>query len=180
MAIHTSQVLIVTIDATNDLDMITVYLEDLGVNSNGSNTGMITIACFGKAWSHYFHGMGNRNMAQFFCDCNQHYLAGKLSDINPTLHDFDKLESVLWNSLRNQADKLSTEIYEDLQYQLETYDSNGGIHWCNNHYNLMQWLVAYDWYEELPEKENPEYTYLLMIIQSVQSGLKEYLDNQAI
>lgn len=176
MAIRTSQTLTVTIDATNDLDMITVYLEDLGANNHGSNTGMITITCFGKAWSHYFNGMSDRNMAKFFCDCNQHYLAGKLSDINSTLHDFDQLESVLWNSLRNQSDKLSTEIYEDLQYQLETYDSDEGIHWCNNHYNLMQWLVGYDWYEDLPEKENPKYTCLLMIIQAVQNGLKEYLD----
>lgn len=55
------------------LDPIRVTLHDIGPGQ-----GRITIESYGKAWSTYWGGMGNRTIKDFFCSCDSEYLTSNL------------------------------------------------------------------------------------------------------
>ena len=69
------------------LDPVTIYLEDFEPGK-----GMITMFCYGKAWTRYWGGMGNSNIADFFCGCDEHYIAKNLSEIDSETYDIDALQ----------------------------------------------------------------------------------------
>lgn len=61
------------IKPSGSLDGITVYFEnyDLG-------RGMVTIICYGAAWSCFFGAMSGRTIRQFVAECDTPYLVNKL------------------------------------------------------------------------------------------------------
>ena len=68
------------------LDPVTVILEDIGhrvIQSSGKSyttrQGKIIVECYGKSWSAYWGGMGDRTVAQFFSDEHSEYLIGSLA-----------------------------------------------------------------------------------------------------
>jgi hypothetical protein len=71
--VSTDHVLQLTVLAEG-LDPIRVIVENFGE----SNQGMITITCYGKAWTAYWGAMGNRSVHDFFLSCDAPYLVGCL------------------------------------------------------------------------------------------------------
>lgn len=70
MKVQASNVQKMLITEVPGLDPVTVILEDIEPRK-----GKIIIECYSKSWSAYWGGMGDRNIAEFFCSCNDHYLA---------------------------------------------------------------------------------------------------------
>ena len=58
---------------TKSLDPIRVITEDIGPGQ-----GSIAVTCYGRAWTTYWGGMGNKNVVAFFKTCDTHYLVGCL------------------------------------------------------------------------------------------------------
>ena len=79
----------IRITRVKSLDPVFVTCEDLG-----EGKGRITITCYGTAWTAYWGAMGeDRSIKQFFCDANEEYLSGKLSDIEPSVYDLDEIQA---------------------------------------------------------------------------------------
>jgi len=135
----------------NALDPITVFLEDLSLFTG---KGRITITCFGKAWTAYWGAMGDdTSVAEFFCGCDEHYIAKNLSRIDSNVYDLD--------TLQEQAAEKGIDCYRDDPW---------------NDYEFMDAMYGgdmYEWSDALPKKPNPEYRYLCRIIKAVQEGLKD-------
>lgn len=136
------------------LDPVCVFAEDFGPGQ-----GQITITCFGKAWTSYWGGMGDRNIAEFFCDCDEHYIAKKLSDIDSETYDID--------AIRAEAKKIGVDCWRDDPW---------------NDYEFLSEMYGHEptvWYYYLPKMPNPDYEYLCRIIVAVQSALKVSLPKDA-
>lgn len=165
----------ITIDMVPNLDPIRVVLEDIGPRQ-----GRISIECYGKAWSAYWGGMGERTIAEFFSACSVCYLAGKLTDISSTVFDADRLSEFLKKELIEQRRKLEldSESARDFFEEIETIESTHSIDslW-HTHFDLLVKLLGDDWYcsGSLPTKPNPEYEYLCLIIRTVQRALEAAL-----
>lgn len=71
------------------LDAITVYWHDYSLGK-----GMVTIICWGNAWTCYFGGMGANTIREFFMQCGKDYLTNKLG-CNQVLKQTKKLEQYL-------------------------------------------------------------------------------------
>lgn len=56
------------------LDPIRVVLEDFA----GSGQGMMTVTCYGRAWTAYWGGMGEPGVMRFVLSCDVPYLVGCL------------------------------------------------------------------------------------------------------
>src|SRR4051812_17889942 len=56
-----------------NLDSIMVYFTDFQIGS-----GMVTLVCFGNAWSAYFGAMGGNTIREFFEKAGTEYLVNKL------------------------------------------------------------------------------------------------------
>lgn len=145
MEIEQSTVTKLTISGAKALDPISVILEDLEPRK-----GKITITCYGKAWTAYWGGMGERTIAQFFYSCDQHYLVCNLSDIRSKITDVNKFNE----------DALALD--EDHEYIEDPFSDH----------DLLIRLYGEDYYMCLPEKPNPDYKYLCRIILAVQEALK--------
>ena len=55
------------------LDRISVFFTDYGIGQ-----GIVTLVCFGNAWSAYFGGMGGNTIKEFVRGCGTEYLVNKL------------------------------------------------------------------------------------------------------
>jgi len=130
------------------LDPIDVYPENFG-----KGQGQITITCYGKAWTAYWGGMGDQDINEFFCSCDEHYIAKNLSDIKAEVYDIEKI--------REDAEKKGVECYRDDPW---------------NDYEFLNAMYGgdmMDWHDSLPKESNHEYEYLCRIIKAVQSALKQ-------
>jgi len=149
------------------LDPIKVFLNDVGPGA-----GHITITCYGQSWSGYWGGMGDRSLAKFFVACDEHYIAGKISNTKSSVFDPDGLKAMMKKlviqQLRSREIKPgeARELYDQIN-DLETFDQ------CPWHESdLMQRVIGDDWHLAMPEKVNPDYEYLCRIIRAVQEALR--------
>lgn len=148
MKTETSTVTKLRISELESLDPISVFLEDMG-----KDRGKITIECYGRAWSAFWGGIGNSTMAQFFCSCDAHYLAKKLSTIKANVYDIDRIYE--------DAGKKGIECPRDDPW---------------NDYDFMSAMYGpgmVDWSDSLPKMVNPDYLYLCRIIRAVQDGIRQ-------
>lgn len=160
------------------LDPVTVYLNDIGPRQ-----GKITIECYGQSWSAYWGGMGERTIAEFFCSCNAHYLAGKLSDIDSNIDDLEGLPAIARQeviSLRKareiNADE-ARDMYDDAScLEVERADN---LHGDLPAGELMRKIFGDEWWHAIPNKPNPDYEYLCQIIRAVQAGLRTMKEDKA-
>lgn len=151
MKIKTSQVTKILLTEVKALDPITIICEDFGPRQ-----GKINIECYGKSWSAYWGGMGDFTISEFFCSCDEHYIANNLSNIDSSIYDIDELT--------RQAKEKGITIYRDDPW---------------NDFGFMDVMYGGDmsqWHSVLPEKPNPDYQYLCRIIKAVQEGLKQNMD----
>lgn len=178
MKIERSQVTKLVITGAHRLDPITVFMEDIEPRK-----GKIVIECYGKSWSGYWGGMGDRTIAEFFCSCNCDYIARNISDAAADLTDADAIKDSARREIailrrgrllpatgfrigRNDIDKeQARELWDRVEF---AYFGDDG--WGDS--RLMEEIFGDEWWCHLPTKPNPDYQYLRRIIDAVQDGLK--------
>lgn len=162
----------VVISGVDGLDPITVFLEDFEPRK-----GQITIKIWNDVWSSFWGGMGDRTISQFFCSCDHHYLAKNLSNISGSITDFDALPKDLRlhvGKLRSKKEVTKSEAKEMLESLLDFCgDPLTGEQIFNEHQDVLGRIYGCDWWHSIPEKTNPEYTYLTRVIDTVKAALKE-------
>ena len=155
------------------LDPVTVICEDLGPRQ-----GKIIIECFGQSWAAFWGGMGSRNIVEFFCSCDEEYLANKLSSISSLLDDYEGVAQ----KARAEVIKLRKDREFDRLKARELWDAVGSIEdkdTCDFQHEAMQEIFGDEWWYCIPQKPNPRYEYLCRIIRAVQSALKTTPQKQA-
>jgi len=168
MRITSSQVIKHRITDLFALDPVTVIAEDIEPGK-----GKITIECYGESWTAYWGAMGEtKTISQFFCSCDKHYLAGKLSDIDANIVDWDGMpdkmrELVLTCRRRGDLDKdEARDIYD------ECCSITSEVH-AHIHHDIMEKVIGDEWWREIPEIANPKYDYLCRIIEAVQGAFRQ-------
>ncbi|MCK5607578.1 hypothetical protein KAR91_37185 [Candidatus Pacearchaeota archaeon] len=169
MKIESSKVNKIVLREVKGLDPVHIFLEDLGPRQ-----GQITIKCYDESWTASWGGMGDRTIAEFFCSCDEHYLAKNLSNIDSSVTDLDKVAE----RARAHVLKLRREKDIDDLEARELFDSADSIEDPFNEGELMQKIYGDDWWCCLPTKPNPNYEYLCRIINAVRSALKSMEDKE--
>ena len=147
------------------LDPITVFLEDFE-----KRKGKITIECYGKSWSSYWGGMGDRDIRQFFCSCDNGYLINSLSPgLGRTVTDEDALTSHSKKHIiaMRKGDKIDEDEARELWDEV---DNTLGL--TTDDHRLLQKVFGDEWWYCMPEKPNDDYEYLGRIVDAVREGLK--------
>jgi len=148
MKIEQSKVTKLHLTELDNLDPVTVYLEDYELGK-----GRITIECYGESWTTYFNAMGKNTLSVFIPGCDKHYLMGRFAhNIDEQIIDMDKLQE--------EADEKGVLIPSDEPWK----DSN----FMNDMYSLVD---PYGWWDCLPKKTNPEYMYVCRIIEAVKKAM---------
>lgn len=171
MKIEEKTVKKINISGIQGIDPINVFPEDFG-----GGKGRMTIECFGTSWSYFWPGMGDRTIAQFFCSCDKHYLAGKLSGISHQIIDYDNLDCWLINKVKARrkekeidADE-ARELLSDIAVHVENDEywlkSSVGLDMCRRVFGDEYWY-------QYPMISNPQYEYLCRIIDTVKLALAE-------
>ena len=173
MKVNTSTVTKIYITDADKLDPVTVYAEDVGARK-----GKITIECYGESWSAYWDGMGNNTIADFFCSCDEHYIAGKLSSIRADVPDYDGLA----DKAKSEIIKLRKELDIDKTEARQLFDGadnfNGDLLSDNEQQKTMSEIFGDEWWYSIPDKPNHRYQYLCRIILAVQTAFKQIAPNK--
>lgn len=163
----------IRIGGIKNLDPITVYLHDIAPRQ-----GKITIECYGQSWSAYWGGMGDCNIAAFFCGCDNGYLIGNLAGgIQSHVMDYDNLDQHLCRKVleRRRSEELTADHARELWDDLIDTDMDGKtlLHSAFGN-EVCTALFGEDWYLAcpLPVVENPDYIYLSRIVDAVKAALK--------
>jgi len=166
MKVTTSIATKIVITEADHLDPVTVFIEDYEPGK-----GKIVIECYGQSWSAYWGGMSGCSVSEFFCSCDEHYLAGCLSPRTSAtvfksedLRDHAKAEVIRLRRQREVELVEARTLYEDADLYLDEV--------CGNE-NLLQKIYGDDWYRFLPESPNPDYAYLCRIINAVKTALRQ-------
>ena len=148
MKIEKTDVTKLMITGVDGNDPIAVIIQDLG-----PGRGKINIDCYDKTWSSYWGAMGDETIAEFFCSCDEHYLAKNLSSLDARVFDAD--------AINEQAEKAGLHFGRDDPW---------------NDWELMTKLYGpdmYDWSDKIPKIPNHEYEYLCKVIGIVQDALRK-------
>lgn len=153
------------------LDPVTVYLENFE-----PGRGKITITCFRKSWSAGWPTMGGRRVEDFFVSCDDEYLAGNLSSCRShvIITDQEELAMYLRGEILKQRRCGELEKDDALKFWNEADSITLTSDYCSN-VELMEAVIGDEWWMALPEKENPDYTHLIRVIQAVREGLRLYI-----
>lgn len=163
MKVETTTVTKMTISEVQSLDPIAVYLED-----QGTGRGKITITCFNESWSYFWGAMGDQTLSEFFCSCDEHYIAKKLgSGLRSSVVDSEKIP----DHARAHIVELRRDGGLERAEARELYDEAEWIEGQEDH-DLLYKIFGCEWWDDLPTKPNPDYEYLCRIITTVQSALR--------
>ena len=105
---------------------------------------------------------------QFFIECNNDYLIGKLSDIPSMIVDEDELQ----NGLKREVIRLRREQYLTRDAARELFDKADDVHDIHDDHELIVAVYGDDWWHCLPEKLNPKYEYLSRIVDAVKEAFR--------
>jgi hypothetical protein len=87
-----------------ELDPCIAYIRDYRVGQ-----GELTLVCWGRAWSHCWGALGNRDLRGFILSCSTGYLVGKL------MLPYD----VMLKRSEKREERWLTQIVEALKVQLK-------------------------------------------------------------
>jgi len=151
------------------LDPISVYLEDIG-----TGRGKITITCFGKSWTSYWGGMGNRTVSEFVRSCDNHYLAKNLSSIPSQVDDLSGLRTDMLKVIIRKRKVLELNAEQAREHydrvdDLRHYEPSEIL----TKHDLLYDLYGEEWWYSIPKKPNPDYEYLCRIITAVKEALSQ-------
>jgi hypothetical protein len=71
--IDLGQVREIRIPARNNLDPISVFIQD-----QAAGRGRIVVTCYGNAWQAFWGAMGDRTVMEFVAQCDADYVAGNM------------------------------------------------------------------------------------------------------
>jgi len=180
MRIERTNVTKLLISEVQDIDPITVFLEDYEPGK-----GKITVTCWGQSWTAYWGGMSGDDVATFFCRVSAAYIIGYFA---PQLHStqfsgtalVEKSKRVVLDCRRGrtakhyplsldkeEARQLFDRIEDDLRH-VERPDH------CFAHSDLLSQLFGDEWHHDAGDatEPNPDYGYLERIIAAVQEALQ--------
>ncbi|MFM5713787.1 hypothetical protein ACET77_06200 [Aeromonas allosaccharophila] len=171
MKLETSTTTKIVLTELEKLDPVTIYLDN-----PAPSRGKITIECFGKSWSSFWPAMGGRRVEEFFVSCNDDYLAGNLSSISShtPITDMEELGEFLRGRIVEQRRAGELDKDDARKYWDEADNVTLTSDYCSNN-DLMYDVLGDEWWHCLPEKENPDYNYLVLVIQTVREGLRQYI-----
>lgn len=140
------------------------------LDSVGHGAGRVTLESMGASWAAYWGNIGSRPLAEFFCDCDIPYLAGKFDRAYPTVYDAE--------SFKNTVAAKMTEIYNgsdcpwDYNQILAEVDL---AHFERPEDNATLWarILGDEWDALLPVKANPKYERLCEVIHIAQKAVAE-------
>lgn len=166
MKIETSQIKKVSLTEIDDLDPITVILENYEPGK-----GKIIIECYGQSWSSYWGGMSGDPVEDFFCRCDEHYLAGNLAPgLRSELDDLEGLVDHARDDICTRRRELELDK-DEARKLFELADDLRGVESLDSAASPMSEIFGDEWWYSIPEKPNPDYQYLCKIINAVKSGL---------
>jgi len=171
MKIEYSTVKKIVITDINNLDPISVYLEDFMIGK-----GKLTITCLNESWTYYWGAMGNNNLSQFIINCDNDYLCKKLNPSVPNnICDENGFESHAKRHIveKRKVDDISKEKARMLYDQccnLAEYKYMKSLSFEDYMYEIF----GDEWYDCYPEKINPKYEYFYRILDVVKWALKNH------
>lgn len=174
MKIETSKITKIHLSELEALDPITVILEDIAPRQ-----GKIIIECYGESWSAYWDGMGNRTIAEFFCSCDEHYIAGKMSNMRSEIPATGQelIDAIKRDIIsRRRANEFDKNAARELFNEIANSYAEG---WSDIDSSVLRDIYGYDFYRQLPEVPNHQYQYLCRIIKAVQAGLQNLNKQEA-
>ena len=150
-----------TISDIKDLDPVHVIMEDIAPSH-----GKILIQYCDKAWSSEWSAMSGQTIKQFFCTCDNHYLAKNLAPhMHSTVLDEDAVPMHAKNKILSmrKAREFEKEHARDLYNRLSRTIIQDEI--------LMGEIYGEDWWVCLPSKESSHYKVLNSVIDLVRDAL---------
>ncbi len=137
----------------------------------GEKRGKVTIEVCGDAWSYFWSNTGCATIKEFFASAGEDYLVGKLSiGICSTVDDESSealqkkaKEYILqerksgWLCIANA--RIKWELAESLSDGIEENRDD------------LQEIFGDEWYNDLPQRPNVKYTYLLRIVKTIQQAI---------
>lgn len=135
----------IIISNIENLDPVTVYIKNYS-----KGLGKITIECYGKSWSNLWPAMGDRNIQEFFIDCDNDYLLKNLIE-DTTKTDFDEINRL--------ADMMGVDI---------NVESDVEVAFCSSE---MTEILGTEWLMDIPKCKSDEYNYLSKIIDTIKEAL---------
>ena len=173
MKISETMVRKITITEVDDIDPIHVTIEDMGAGK-----GRVSVTCASVSASAYWNAMGG-TVNEFFNWVNTDYLMGCFfPGIHHQVNDYDELVHICKKHIiderrggalcitKHQARELWDKVGE-----IDTSDDQSidGLH--RFHSEILNELIGDEWYLDIPDMDNPEYTYREKILAVVQKAL---------
>lgn len=132
------------------LDSISVIVENYKLGH-----GKIMIECYGRSWAYTWTAMGEHTIEEFFVSCDDGYLTGKL--FSGTIYQVD------WDKIAEASKAMGLEPPAE------------GDGYSDYARKVLREVYGDDWNFALPQKLNPDYEYLMRIVQAVKEGLQQIL-----
>ncbi|MEL7340052.1 MAG: hypothetical protein AAGM67_06160 [Bacteroidota bacterium] len=175
MKIEQSTAIKLRITEIESLDPITVFLEDYVAGK-----GKIVIECYGKSWSSYWGAMGGRTIAQFFCDCDEHYLisnlCGSLSSEEPDYDAFLPLARAHilgCRRLNHIGSSLARALYDIEDWEEYAPEHSYDTYKCPDHESKEEFEYLDLGIVTVPTRVPHQYAYMVRIVKAVQAALRE-------
>ncbi|ELC9583472.1 TPA: hypothetical protein NKR04_004500 [Vibrio parahaemolyticus] len=175
MKIETSLVKKIRLTELEDLDPITIYLEDFE-----RSKGKITIDCWGKSWTAFWPAMGEKTIAQFFCGCNSDYL---INNLDPHLKKYEPDYDTFRNEMRQKVCEMRLDNVLSKGLARELFDVEDWEEYVTeNPYEPIRnpcFIYESEFKEldfdgfDVPERLTTDFLYLRKIIKTVQSALSQ-------
>lgn len=171
MKVTMSEITKIRIEGAPALDPIDVFLED-----HGPKQGSITIKCYGESWTTYWGGMWEGlTVAQFFCNAPEDYVLDRLyPGTDFTVSDWSGLEGKMKALVIDQRKKFALgkdearRLFNEIEFMSFPAE---GEHPSKDVTDMIVSLFDYCWWDHIPQKTNPKYTYLRRIVQAVREAL---------
>lgn len=183
------------------LDPVTIFLEDLGRRNvpierdpdYWTGQGKLTISCWGKSWSTYWGGMGQRSLAEFVVQATSDYVLNCL-DRGIQSKKFcghalvELAKKCILQRRRQQTGRHDWELGElskfearELWHDCEGLSDIESSNECWHRSEILTQIFGDEWHYPVGDKaqaENHEYTYLERIVLATQQGIALYLEEQ--
>lgn len=199
MKLEVSNTVKLVISDLERLDPITVFIEDLGRRDAPhegrpdywTGQGKLTISCYGKSWSAYWGGMGQRTVAQFVVDAHTEYVLNCLDRgiqskkfSGSALVELSK--KCILQRRRQQTGRHDWELGElskfearELWHDCEGLSDVETPNECWHRDKILTELFGAEWHYTVGDKaqeENHEYSYLERVVLATQQGIALYLE----
>ncbi|AGZ38089.1 hypothetical protein ACLPJG_27015 [Pseudomonas aeruginosa] len=200
LTVERSTVTKLVISGGVNLDPITVFLEDLGSRASPrseapdhvSSQGNLTIRCAGESWTSYWGGMGSRTVTEFVAKCSDEYILNCLSrGLSSTRFSAKALKQLSARCIIDRRRERSGTDWElgyldaddarSLYRRLDEFRDVESLRDCWSHSELLSLLFGDEWHYPVDQatEPNPDYTYLLRIVQAVQQALTQPVEAAA-